>query len=94
MSIPDRFKRQPWAAALQTTIDEYRGRGAIADPLFEDRAEVEFARLLEGLTEKSRREIQATGEAFLYDDTYPGNLYGRGLMAFRSNLIKSGGKKV
>jgi hypothetical protein len=86
MTIPPRFKRQAWAVSLQATIDDFSRRGVLPDPSFDDRAEAEFGRVLEGMTEKSRREILATGESFLYDDTYLGNLYGRGLMTFRSTL--------
>jgi hypothetical protein len=86
MEIPPRFKKQAWAAELQRIIDEYRQRGAKPDPIFEDRAETEFARVLENLTDKSKRDILSTEEAFLFDEGYPGNLYGKGLMHFRSKL--------
>lgn len=88
MEVPKRFSRQPWGIVLNSKIDEYRQRGVRPDPLFGDRAENEFTRLLEGFTEKARRELIATGNAFLFDSTYPENLYGKGLMYFRSTLGK------
>lgn len=85
MSIPTRFKKQAWAITLQKKIDEFLPR-IRQDPAFEEKAETEFAKLLLSFTEKNRRELLATGDSFLYDETYPNNLYGRGLMNFRNQL--------
>lgn len=88
MEVPNRFRKQTWGVTLLETIDKFTRKGVRPDPLFEDRAENEFARLLEGFTEKNRRELLATGNAFLFDPTYPDNLYGKGLMYFRSTIKK------
>jgi hypothetical protein len=85
MNIPQRFRKQAWAVRLQETIDRFIPN-VRTDPSFEEKAENEFAKLLLSFTEKNRRELLATEDSFLFDDTYPNNLYGRGLMNFRNQL--------
>jgi hypothetical protein len=85
MKVPPRFHKQVWAIQLMKTMETYLPN-IRADPTFEDRAESEFGKLLESFTDKNRRELLATGDAFLYDNTYSNNLYGRGLMMFRNKL--------
>jgi len=86
MDVPTRFRKQTWGVALLEKISRFEERGVRPDSLFEDRAENEFSKLLEGFTEKNLRELLATGDAFLYDSTYPNNLYGKGLMYFRNSI--------
>jgi hypothetical protein len=85
MSIPQRFQKQTWAKKLQEIIDRFIP-SVRPDPSFEEKAESEFAKLLLSFTEKNRRELLATEDSFLFDDSYPNNLYGRGLMNFRNQL--------
>jgi hypothetical protein len=85
MEIPKRFHKQAWAIQLLKIMEEYRDR-VRPDPTFEERAESEFGKLLESFTDKNRRELLETGDMFLFDPSYPQNLYGKGLMAFRNQL--------
>jgi hypothetical protein len=85
MDVPKRFHKQAWAIQLMKTIEEYKDK-VRPDPTFEERAESEFAKLLESFTDKNRRELLNTGNIFLFDPSYPNNLYGKGLMAFRNQL--------
>jgi hypothetical protein len=85
MEIPKRFHKQAWAIQLSKTMEEYAPR-VRSDNNFEERAEAEFGKLLESYTEKNKRELLNTGDAFLFDPTYPNNLYGKGLMALRNKL--------
>lgn len=86
MEVPKRFRKQTWGVALINTIEEYQARGVRPDPRFEDRAEMEFSKILDSFTDKSRRELLETGTMFLFDEAYPNNLYGRGLMKYRTQL--------
>jgi hypothetical protein len=88
MEIPKRFQKQPWAIQLTKIIEEYSPR-VRPDTDFEEKAEAEFAKLLDSYTEKNKRELLNTGDAFLFDPTYPNNLYGRGLMTLRNQLQNS-----
>ena len=88
MEIPKRFHKQAWAIQLSKTMEEYAPR-VRSDNNFEERAEAEFGKLLESYTEKNKRELLNTGDAFLFDPTYPNNLYGKGLMALRNKLTSS-----
>lgn len=86
MSLPNRFKNQKWGIEIINTINEFIKRGVKPDSNFESNAESEFSRLLDSFTEKSKRELLATGDSYLYDETYPFNLYGKGLMNLRNKL--------
>ena len=87
MEIPRRFQNQVWAKELAGRIQWARERGIRPHNFESDEREHarNFARIAT-LTDKARDELSRTGDAFLFDGTLPGNIYGVGYMTIRDTL--------
>lgn len=86
MTIPKRFQKQSWAKELQTKIDWARSKGI--KPLdYSEGTEEHIRNFMKmiTITDKALRELSGTGNAFLFDGTLPGNVYGSAYMNLRSN---------
>lgn len=85
--IPKRFEKQTWAKELQGKIDRAVSRG-VAPVKYETNVEEHVRNFLRSMTitDKAKKEIAETGDAFLFDETLPGNIYGIAYMTIRSTL--------
>lgn len=85
--IPKRFEKQTWAKELQIRIDWAVSKGI--KPLNYERDPEEHIRAFirsATITDKAKRELAETTDAFLLDETLPGNIYGMVYMNIRSTL--------